>query len=205
MQTRSSSRLASNQSSNLTSSTNPNPKGRNRRRSKQRIKNLNLDNLSSPVVTMADQRTMAQLLQAPTGLLDCFELKDANACHLKISAIILPAWKGHLDNQMDLELLDLHDRCYTRQAVVDNAVNRRAREFLQIIEKMNGEADVIKNPAVLALREKISSLTTDVTGHKGMPILSGRKSVPLIIAMKKGEMERKTTQSSRELHGKELI
>ncbi|GJS17713.1 hypothetical protein Tco_0412185 [Tanacetum coccineum] len=78
------------------------------------------------------------------GLPDCFELTDANACHLKISAITLPAWKGHLDNQIDLELLDLHDRCYARQAVVDNAVNRRAREFLQVIVKMSGEADVIK-------------------------------------------------------------
>ncbi|GKG10453.1 hypothetical protein Tco_0341853, partial [Tanacetum coccineum] len=44
------------------------------------------------------------------GLPDYFELKDANACHLKISAITPPAWKGHLDNQIDLELLDLHDR-----------------------------------------------------------------------------------------------
>nr|GEZ49828.1 reverse transcriptase domain-containing protein [Tanacetum cinerariifolium] len=58
--------LASNQSSNPTSFTNPNLKGRNRRRSKQRIENLNLDDLSPPIVTMADQRTMAQLLQAPT-------------------------------------------------------------------------------------------------------------------------------------------
>nr|GEZ93833.1 hypothetical protein [Tanacetum cinerariifolium] len=40
--------------------------GRNHRRSKQRIKNLDIDDLSEPVVTMADQRTMAQLLQAPT-------------------------------------------------------------------------------------------------------------------------------------------
>nr|GEW53611.1 reverse transcriptase domain-containing protein [Tanacetum cinerariifolium] len=66
MQTRSSSRLVRNQSSNPSASMNPNLKGRNRRRSKQRIENLNLDDLSSPVVTMADQRTMAQLLQAPT-------------------------------------------------------------------------------------------------------------------------------------------
>ncbi|GKB90512.1 hypothetical protein Tco_0962784, partial [Tanacetum coccineum] len=35
-------------------------------------------------------------------------------------------WRGHLDNQVDAELLDLHDRCYTRQAVVDNALNQRA-------------------------------------------------------------------------------
>ncbi|GJQ99943.1 hypothetical protein Tco_0522928 [Tanacetum coccineum] len=65
---------------------------------------------------------------------------------------------------MDLEVLDLHDRCYARQAMVDNAVNRRAHEFLQIIEKISGEAD---NPAILALQEKISSLTADVKEHKG--------------------------------------
>nr|GEU47684.1 reverse transcriptase domain-containing protein [Tanacetum cinerariifolium] len=66
MQTRSSSRLVSNPSSNPTSSANPNPKGRNRRRSKQRIEDFNLEELSPHIVTMADQRTMAQLLQAPT-------------------------------------------------------------------------------------------------------------------------------------------
>nr|GEV31148.1 reverse transcriptase domain-containing protein [Tanacetum cinerariifolium] len=66
MQTRSSSRLVNSPSSNPTSSTNLNPKGCNRRRSKQMIENFNLDELSPPVVTMADQRTMAQLLQAPT-------------------------------------------------------------------------------------------------------------------------------------------
>nr|GEX22755.1 reverse transcriptase domain-containing protein [Tanacetum cinerariifolium] len=65
MQTRSSSRLVSNPSSNLTLSTNPNPKGRNRRCSKQRIEECNLDELSPRIVMMADQRTMAQLLQAP--------------------------------------------------------------------------------------------------------------------------------------------
>nr|GEV20148.1 DNA-directed DNA polymerase [Tanacetum cinerariifolium] len=66
MQTRSSSRLVSNPSSNSTPSTNQNPKGHNCRRSKQRIEDFNLEELSPPIVTMADQRTMAQLLQAPT-------------------------------------------------------------------------------------------------------------------------------------------
>nr|GEU68728.1 hypothetical protein [Tanacetum cinerariifolium] len=66
MQTRSSSRFVSYPSSNPTPSTNPNPKGRNHRRSKQRIENFNLEELSPPIVTMADQRTMAQLLQEPT-------------------------------------------------------------------------------------------------------------------------------------------
>nr|GEU67537.1 DNA-directed DNA polymerase [Tanacetum cinerariifolium] len=88
MQTRSSSRLVSNPSSNPTPSTNLNPKGRNRRRSKQRIEEFNLDELSPPIVTMDDQRTMAQLLQAPTEgyedaivvpaiTADNFELKHA--------------------------------------------------------------------------------------------------------------------------------
>nr|GEX74092.1 reverse transcriptase domain-containing protein [Tanacetum cinerariifolium] len=65
MRARSSSRLVSNPSSNPTPSTNPNPKGRNRRRSKQRFKELNLEELSPPIVMMVDQRTMAQLLQEP--------------------------------------------------------------------------------------------------------------------------------------------
>ncbi|GKB39070.1 hypothetical protein Tco_0884012 [Tanacetum coccineum] len=125
------------------------------------------------------------------GLLDCFELKYSNACHLKILAP--PAWRGHLDNQMDSELLDLHDRCYARQTVVDNVVNRRAREFLKVIKRMSGEAGIIKarersreedceglrakceaaiaefnqNPAVLALQEKISSFSADIKEHKG--------------------------------------
>nr|GEV75737.1 zinc knuckle CX2CX4HX4C [Tanacetum cinerariifolium] len=60
------SSFASNQSSNPTSSTNRNPKGRNRRHFKQKVENSNLEEHSHPVVTMADQRTMAQLLQAPT-------------------------------------------------------------------------------------------------------------------------------------------
>ncbi|GKC00112.1 hypothetical protein Tco_0986248 [Tanacetum coccineum] len=126
------------------------------------------------------------------GLPDVLELKDANACHLKISAITPPAWKNHLDNHIDLELLDLHDRCYARQAVVDNVVNRRSRELLQVIEKLRGECDVMrsrerardeeceglrvkceaamtdfeKNPAVVALREKISALSTEAKEHK---------------------------------------
>ncbi|GJW23820.1 hypothetical protein Tco_0037631 [Tanacetum coccineum] len=96
------------------------------------------------------------------GLPDYFKLKDANACHLKISVISPPAWKGYLDNQMDLELLDLHDRCYARHAMVDNAVNRRAHKFLQVIEKISAAmAEFDQNPDVLALREKICSLTAN--------------------------------------------
>nr|GFA10045.1 hypothetical protein [Tanacetum cinerariifolium] len=51
-------------SSNLVGETSTNPKGRNRRRSKQRIESFSLE--ETFVVRMADQCTMAELLQAPT-------------------------------------------------------------------------------------------------------------------------------------------
>nr|GEY88504.1 hypothetical protein [Tanacetum cinerariifolium] len=79
------------------------------------------------------------------GLLDVLDLKDAIACHLKTFAITPLAWKNHLDNYMDVVLLDLHDCCYARQAVVDNAVNMRSRKLLQVIEKLRGEFDVMRD------------------------------------------------------------
>ncbi|GJU54010.1 hypothetical protein Tco_1227724 [Tanacetum coccineum] len=105
------------------------------------------------------------------------------------------SWKNHLDNHMDVELLDLHDRCYARQAVVNNTVNRRSRELLEVIEKLRGECDVIKekerareeeseslrvkcevsmsdfekNPTVIALREKMSTLSIEMKEHKANP------------------------------------
>ncbi|GJW67793.1 reverse transcriptase domain-containing protein, partial [Tanacetum coccineum] len=61
MRTRSSSNLVGNSFSNPTTS---NPKHRNRRRSNQRVEPFAFE--ESPVVTMADQRTMVELLRAPT-------------------------------------------------------------------------------------------------------------------------------------------
>nr|GEX14605.1 DNA-directed DNA polymerase [Tanacetum cinerariifolium] len=83
-----SQRLIRDESSNPTSSTNTNPKGRNRRGSKQRVENSNLEEHYPPLVTMADQRTMAEFLRAPTEgyaeaivvppiLADQFELKQS--------------------------------------------------------------------------------------------------------------------------------
>ncbi|GKA02053.1 reverse transcriptase domain-containing protein [Tanacetum coccineum] len=51
-------------SSNLIAESSTTPKRRNRRRSKQRVEPFSLE--ETPVDTMADQRTMAELLQAPT-------------------------------------------------------------------------------------------------------------------------------------------
>ncbi|GJZ79768.1 reverse transcriptase domain-containing protein [Tanacetum coccineum] len=61
MQTRSSSKFIGEPSTNPTST---NPKCRNHRRSKQRVEPFSL--VETPVVTMVDQRTMAELVRAPT-------------------------------------------------------------------------------------------------------------------------------------------
>nr|GEW15475.1 hypothetical protein [Tanacetum cinerariifolium] len=66
MQTRSSSKLSRDQASNPTSSTNPTPKGRIRRSSKQKVENSNFEEHLTPVATMTDNRTMAEMLRAPT-------------------------------------------------------------------------------------------------------------------------------------------
>ncbi|GKF00257.1 hypothetical protein Tco_0023607, partial [Tanacetum coccineum] len=61
MRTRSSSNLVGESSPNPTTS---NPKRCNRRRSKQRVEPFALEEV--PIVMMADQRTMVELLRAPT-------------------------------------------------------------------------------------------------------------------------------------------
>nr|GFB83468.1 reverse transcriptase domain-containing protein [Tanacetum cinerariifolium] len=67
MQTRSSSKLSHDQTSNPTSSTNPTLKGRIRRSFKQKVENSNFEeNPLPPEVSMAENQTMVQLLQAPT-------------------------------------------------------------------------------------------------------------------------------------------
>nr|GEW13637.1 hypothetical protein [Tanacetum cinerariifolium] len=66
MQTISSSKLARDQTSNPTSSTNPTPKGRIRRSSKQKVENSHFEERLTPVATMTDNRTMAEMLRAPT-------------------------------------------------------------------------------------------------------------------------------------------
>ncbi|GKA68360.1 reverse transcriptase domain-containing protein [Tanacetum coccineum] len=84
MRTRSSSNLVGGTSTNL------NPKGRNRRRSKQRVEPFNLEepieDQAPPVVTMADQRIMAQLLQAPTeGYEDAIVVPEITADNFSLS------------------------------------------------------------------------------------------------------------------------
>ncbi|GJS78214.1 reverse transcriptase domain-containing protein [Tanacetum coccineum] len=81
MQTRSSSKFVGEPSTNPTSMI---PKRRNHRRSKQRVEPFSL--VETPVVTMADQRTMAELLCAPTeGYAEAIVVLPPNFSRLSIS------------------------------------------------------------------------------------------------------------------------
>nr|GEW94327.1 reverse transcriptase domain-containing protein [Tanacetum cinerariifolium] len=159
MQTQSSSRLVSNPSSSPTLSTNPNPKGRTCRRLKQRIEELNIDELSPPIVMMADQCTMAQLLQAPTeGYEDAivvlaitannFDLKHG-LLTLRFDESVSEAWDRFKDllracphhgfselHQIDTfyNALNSKDQDSLNSAAGGNFLDKMPRECLAIIE-----------------------------------------------------------------------
>ncbi|GJV60616.1 reverse transcriptase domain-containing protein [Tanacetum coccineum] len=73
-------------SSNLVGETSTNPKRRNRRRSKQVVEPFSLE--ETPVDTMTDQRTMAELLRAPTeGYAEAIIVPPIPANHFSSSII----------------------------------------------------------------------------------------------------------------------
>nr|GEV70089.1 DNA-directed DNA polymerase [Tanacetum cinerariifolium] len=147
MQTRSSSRLVNNPSSNLIPSTNPNPKGRNRRHPKQRIEEFNLDELSPPIVTMADQRTMAQMLQAPTkGYED---------------AIVVPGFSELHQLATFYNALNLKDQDSLNSAAGGNCLDKMPRECLAIIESKSKVHYSRNKPVVAKFGPTIKSLLTN--------------------------------------------
>nr|GEV91547.1 hypothetical protein [Tanacetum cinerariifolium] len=144
-------------------------------------RNLAFSSLTSRIIRakaspLKDDTPVLSIYDDDKGLEDYLELKDATACHLKIFAITPPIWKGCLNNHLDMDLLDLYDHCYARQAVVDNEVNRRSRELLEVIKKMRGEADVMLmlesqkwlgyQVSLLDLESKVTSLEAEKANLK---------------------------------------
>nr|GEW68978.1 reverse transcriptase domain-containing protein [Tanacetum cinerariifolium] len=164
MQTRSSSRLVSNPSLNPTPSTNPNLKGRNRRRSKQRIEEFNIEELSPPIVTMADQHTMTQLLQAPTeGYEDAIVVPAITADNFELK---------HELHQLDTfyNALSLKDQDLLNFAVGGNFLDKMPRECLAIIESKS-KVHYSRNKPVVAkvsMNTSTSDISPDVAELKDM-------------------------------------
>ncbi|GJX92570.1 hypothetical protein Tco_0347156 [Tanacetum coccineum] len=97
------------------------------------------------------------------GLPDAPKLLTVVDYHLMISNVTPLAWKGHFDHQSEVELLDLHDRCYAGQAMVDN-VDREYKDLRLKCEATMVDFD--NNPTVNILRQKIKSLSGEVKEHK---------------------------------------
>nr|GEX54171.1 reverse transcriptase domain-containing protein [Tanacetum cinerariifolium] len=164
MQTRSSSRLVSNPSSNTTPSTNPNLKGRNRRRSEQRIEEFNPDELSHPIVTMADQRTMAQFLQAPIeGYEDVIVVSAITTDNFELK---------HELHQLDTfyNALNSKDQDSLNSAAGGNFLDKMPRECLAIIE-IKSKVHYSRNKPVVAKVSRntsTSGISPDVAKLKDM-------------------------------------
>nr|GEW46603.1 hypothetical protein [Tanacetum cinerariifolium] len=105
MHTRSSSKLFRDQTSNPTSSTNPTPKGHIRRSSKQKVENSNFEeNPLPPEIPMAENQTIAQLLQVPTdGYEDAIVIPEivANNFELKHGLINLVQNKQFFEHEKE--------------------------------------------------------------------------------------------------------
>nr|GEW42344.1 reverse transcriptase domain-containing protein [Tanacetum cinerariifolium] len=179
MQTRSSLRLLSNPFSNPTPSTNLNPKGHNRRRSKQRIEEFNLDEISPAIVTMADQRTMAQLLQAPTEgyedaivvlaiTIDNFELKHElhqldtfyNALNSKDQDSLNSAAGGNFLDKMPRECL----------AIIGSKSKVRYSRNKPVVAKVSTNTSTSGiSPDVAELKDMVKALLLDKKGQNQSP------------------------------------
>nr|GEW66751.1 hypothetical protein [Tanacetum cinerariifolium] len=160
--------LASDQISNPTSSTNPNSKGRNRRCSKQRIENSNLEEHSHLVVTMADQRTMVELLRAPTEgyaeaivvppiLAEQFELK-----HSLINMMTTDQFFGlekdnphdHIPDQDSLNAAACGNLLEIKIAKLTHAVNQQINDVTTAITAMLKQFQVTPPPVPVKVVEE---------------------------------------------------
>nr|GEU93689.1 hypothetical protein [Tanacetum cinerariifolium] len=105
---RSSSKLSCDQTSNPTSSMNPTPKGRIRRSFKQKVENSNFEEHLPPVATMTDNRTMVEILRAPTeGCAEAIVVPQilAEQFELKHSLINMMTLEQSLDSKRTIRTI----------------------------------------------------------------------------------------------------
>nr|GEW78277.1 reverse transcriptase domain-containing protein [Tanacetum cinerariifolium] len=151
---RSSSKLSRDQTSNPTSSTNPTSKGRIRRSSKQKVENSNFEeNPLPPEVPMAENQTMAQLLQAPTE----------GACpHHGFSEL----------HQLDTfyNALNVNDQDSLNSAAGGNFLDKMPADCLKIIESKSKVRQTRAKAVVAKVNSSSSTLaiSSDVAELKDM-------------------------------------
>nr|GEU92191.1 reverse transcriptase domain-containing protein [Tanacetum cinerariifolium] len=169
MQTRSSSKLARDQTSNPTSSTNTIPKGRTRRSSKQKVENSNFEEHLPPIATMADTRTMAEMLRAST---------ERNAEAIVVPPILHEQFelKHNLINMMTseqffrLEKDNPHDliRCSSSEiAKLTHAVNEQTSAMTTAMTAMLKQLQATPPPAPVKAVEKTCVICRVIPTYNG--------------------------------------
>nr|GEW80394.1 reverse transcriptase domain-containing protein [Tanacetum cinerariifolium] len=164
-----------------------------RRRSKQRIVNSNLEEHSPPVVTMADQRTIAQLLQAPTeGYEDAIIVPAITADNFELKHGLLTlvqnkneAWDRFKDllracplhgfselHQLDTfyNALNSKDQDSMNSTTRGNFLDKMPRECLSIIESKSKVRYSCDKPIVAKVSTNASTfgVSPDVAELKDM-------------------------------------
>nr|GEY24817.1 reverse transcriptase domain-containing protein [Tanacetum cinerariifolium] len=194
---RSSSKLFRDQTSNPTSSTNPTLKGRIRRSSKQKVENSNFEeNPLPPEIPMAENQTMAQLLQAPTdGYEDAivipeiaatnFELKHGLINLQRFDESFSEAWDRFNDllracphhgffelHQLDTfyNALNVNDQDSLNSAAGGNFLDKMPADCLKIIESKSKVRQTRAKAVVAKVNSNPSTLSVsfDVAELKDM-------------------------------------
>nr|GEY31445.1 reverse transcriptase domain-containing protein [Tanacetum cinerariifolium] len=149
---------------NLVGETSTNPKRHNRKRSKQRIEPFSIE--ETPVVTMADQRTMAELLQAPTeGYGDqCFDESFCEAWDRFKDLLRVYPHHGFTElHQLDTfyNALTPADQDSLIAATGGNLLTKTPRDVLTIIENKSKVRNSQNKPVVT----KVSTNAPSSTPH----------------------------------------
>ncbi|GKC64891.1 hypothetical protein Tco_1097489 [Tanacetum coccineum] len=145
-------------SSNLIVESSTTPKRRNRRRSKQRAEPFSLEETS--VVTMVDQCTMAELLQAPTeGYGDAIVIPAILAENFELKHGLLNLVTSKQFNGFEKE--DPHAHIHSLNAAVGgNLLTKIPRDALTIIENKSKVHTSRNKPVVSKVSANTSSSTT---------------------------------------------
>nr|GFA29099.1 reverse transcriptase domain-containing protein [Tanacetum cinerariifolium] len=168
-------RLVSDQSSIPNSSTNPNPKGRNRRRSKQSVKNSNLEEHSPPVVIM-NKQLFGHDKEDPHAHICYFNkitstLKFLNVPNTSIKLMLFPFSLEEL-HQLDTfyNALNSKDQDSLNSALGGNFLEKMPRDCLSIIESKSKVRYSRDKPVVskVSTNASTSGVSPDVAELKDM-------------------------------------
>nr|GEY62070.1 replication protein A 70 kDa DNA-binding subunit B [Tanacetum cinerariifolium] len=169
---RSSSKLSCDQTSNPTSSTNPTPKSRIRRSSKQKVENSNFEeNPLPPEIPMAANQTMTQLLQAPTdGYEDAIVIPEivANNFELKHDSLNSAVGGNFLDKiPADcLKIIESKSKVrQTRAKAVVSKVNSNSST-----PAVSSDVAELKDMVRALLLEKKNQYSAQTSSHTPAPI-----------------------------------